>query len=133
MPYLNAKLSVPESPETSASIAALLNRLTVDVLKKKQELTSIALEYISPQRWHIGGAPLAVQGAATFHLDVKITEGTNTKDEKARYVREVFAAMEATLGPLHPASYIVVHEVRADAWGYAGATQEYRHIKGAYL
>ncbi len=133
MPYLNVKLSAPESPETTERIASTLTALTADVLKKKRELTSVALDYISAQRWYIGGASLAAQGTSTFYLDVKITEGTNTKDEKASYVRQVFAAVESVLGKLHPASYIVIHEVRADAWGYAGATQEYRYIDGKRL
>ncbi len=133
MPYLNARLSVPESPATTGEVAARLTALTVEVLHKKRELTSVALDYVSPQRWYIGGAALAAADRATFYLEVKITEGTNTKDEKARYVQQVFAAMEAVLGPLHPASYVVIHEVRADAWGYAGATQEYRYIEGKRL
>ncbi len=37
------------------------------------------------------------------------------------------------MGRLNPASYIVVQDVRADAWGYAGETQEYRYIKGKVL
>ncbi len=133
MPYLNVKLSATESQETTERIASMLTALTTDVLKKKRELTSVALDYISAQRWYIAGASLAVQETATFYLDVKITEGTNTKDEKASYVRQVFAAVESVLGKLHPASYIVIHEVRADAWGYAGATQEYRYIDGKRL
>ncbi len=133
MPYLNVKLSTPDSPETTERLASLLTTLTADVLKKKRELTSVALDYTSAQRWYIAGASAAAQGVATFHLDVKITEGTNTKDEKASYVRQVFAAVESALGRLHPASYIVIHEVRADAWGYAGATQEYRYIDGKRL
>ncbi len=36
-------------------------------------------------------------------------------------------------GSLNPASYIVIHEVRADSWGYEGATQEFRYIKGKLL
>ncbi len=132
MPYLNAKLSVPESPAVTEQIASRLTALTVEVLKKKRELTSVALGYVSPQRWYIGGAGRGAN-AATFQLDLKITEGTNTKDEKASYVRQVFAAMEAVLGPLHPASYVVIHEVRADAWGYGGATQEYRYVEGKRL
>ncbi len=68
---------------------------------------------------------------ASFFLEVRVTEGTNTSDEKADYVHRVFTALEQVLGPLHPASYVVIHEVRADAWGYQGATQAYRYGDGA--
>ncbi|MFI5339785.1 MAG: hypothetical protein ACHQ7N_08100 [Candidatus Methylomirabilales bacterium] len=38
--------------------------------------------------------------------------------------------MEGIVGNLAPASYIVIHEVHADAWGYQGQTQEFRYING---
>jgi 4-oxalocrotonate tautomerase len=58
-----------------------------------------------------------------------VVDGTNTKDEKARYVKECFEAFDRLLGNLHPESYIYVHDVRAEAYGFGGQTQEYRYIK----
>ncbi len=133
MPYLNAKICAPQSPETTNKIAAFLTELTAEVLGKKKELTSVAVEYVSANEWFIGGTSLASQGLATFYLDIKVTEGTNTKNQKASYIQKVFAAFESVLGNLNPASYIVIHEVRADSWGYEGATQEFRYIKGKVL
>lgn len=133
MPYLNVKLSAPPSQQTTAAIAAQLTELTAAVLHKKRELTSVAVEYVPSGQWFIGGESLAAQGLATFYLDIKVTEGTNSKDEKAAYVSQVFAAVEALLGKLHPTSYIVIHEVRGDAWGYQGRTQEFRYIQGKAL
>lgn len=77
--------------------------------------------------------PVSTSGVSTFYLDIKVTEGTNTKNEKAAYVKQVFAGMEAILGRVASASYIVIHEVHADAWGYQGETQEFRYIKGKSL
>lgn len=133
MPYLSTRISGPQSPETTGKIAAVLADLTVGDLKKKRELTSVAVEFVPATQWFVGGASVASQNLSTFYLDIKVTEGTNTKDEKGVYVAKVFAAMESLLGRLHPASYIVIHEVRADAWGYQGATQEFRYIKGKAL
>ena len=133
MPYLNAKICAPQSPETTNKIAAFLTELTAEVLGKKKELTSVAVEYVSANEWFIGGASLASQGLATFYLDIKVTEGTNTKNQKASYIQKVFAAFGSVLGSLNPASNIVIHEVRADSWGYEGATQEFRYIQGKVL
>ncbi len=133
MPYLNVKLSAAPSAETSAAIAARLTELTASILHKKRELTSVAVEYVPPGQWFIGGDSLADQNLITFFLDIKVTEGTNTKDEKAAYVSHVFSAAAALLGNLHPTSYIVIHEVRGDAWGYHGKTQEFRFIQGKIL
>lgn len=130
MPILNVKLCTTPSPETTSRVAATLTDLTVEILKKKRELTAVAIEYVAPTEWFIAGATLADQSFATFHLDIKVTDGTNTKDEKARYVSRVFATIDAIIGPIAPASYVAVHDVRADAWGYQGETQECRYIRG---
>jgi 4-oxalocrotonate tautomerase len=138
MPYLNVKLCAPPSQDMPAkivtTIAAVLTDLTAEVLKKKRELTAVSVEEIAPARWYIGGASVASvagqQPVGSFYLDIKVTEGTNSKDEKALFVSRVFAAMEAIMGSLAPASYIVIHEVHADAWGYQGQTQEFRYVMG---
>ncbi len=38
--------------------------------------------------------------------------------------------MGRLLGPLHEESYAHVHEVRGDAYGFGGLTQERRYIAG---
>lgn len=133
MPYLSVKLCPPPAPETPHQLALALTELTAGILKKKPELTSIAVEHVPSSLWFIGGKSLDSQETATFHLDIKVTDGTNTKDEKAAYIKAVFSLAESMLGRLHPTSYIVVHEVSADAWGYGGATQEFRYIAGKAL
>jgi 4-oxalocrotonate tautomerase len=133
MPYLSVRICAPQSAETTGKVAAFLTELTADVLHKKKELTSVAVEYMPAHQWFIGGTSLSSQDAKTFYLDIKVTEGTNAKNEKADYIKKVFAEFETVLGRLDPASYIVIHEVRADSWGYAGESQEFRYIKGKSL
>lgn len=133
MPYLNVKLSTSPSSETSNKIATVLTDLTAEILRKKRELTAVAVEYIQSSEWFIAGASLNTHKQSSFYLDIKITEGTNTKDEKALYISRVFSSIESILGELNPASYIVIHDVRGDSWGYQGQTQEYRYIKGKSL
>ncbi|MFO1323549.1 MAG: tautomerase family protein [Burkholderiales bacterium] len=133
MPYLNLKLCGEPSQETATLAAKCLTALTAEILKKKRELTAIAVEFVAPLRWYTGGTSLADQSLRSFYLDIKVTEGTNTKDEKALYASRVFAGIEAIVGTLAPASYIVIHEVRADAWGYQGQTQEFRYVRGKAL
>ena len=133
MPYLNVKLCTAPSQELSDKVAAVLTDLTAEILKKKRELTAVAVEYVLPMQWFIAGAALASQLQRSFYLDIKVTEGTNTKDEKALYVARVFSAIEAIVGSLAPASYIVIHDVRGDSWGYQGQTQEFRYVKGKSL
>ncbi|MDH4162544.1 MAG: tautomerase family protein [Nitrospirota bacterium] len=133
MPYLNIKISDQGSPEQTKQVADALASLTSSILRKKQELTSITVEYVDGSRWFVAGSPISSQGMKTFLLEINVTEGTNTKDEKAKYVKEVFSTMEALWGKLHPASYVIIRDIAADSWGYAGATQEFRYIKGKNL
>jgi 4-oxalocrotonate tautomerase len=130
MPYLNIKLSALPSAEISGRVAKRLTELTAELLKKKSELTAVSVEFADPETWFIGGKSLAEYKLQSFYLDIKVTRGTNTKDEKANYLARIFTALEEILGPVHPTSYAVIHEIDADAWGYQGHTQELRFISG---
>jgi 4-oxalocrotonate tautomerase len=126
MPILNVKVSAPKSAETTRAIASMLIELTSRILRKKPEVTAIVVEYVDPADWIVAGRSLAEHGKRSFYFDIRVTDETNTKEEKAQYIREVFAGFERLLGELHEESYIHVHDVRAAAYGYGGLTQEYR-------
>ncbi len=126
MPMITLQLSRPLDAETRLAVTRAVTDLTAEVLGKKRELTALAMGHV--EHWSVGAE--AVGGALTaFHLDVRITAGTNTKPEKANYVSAVWQALDELIGPLHPASYIVVSDLAADSWGYAGETQELRHVR----
>ncbi len=126
MPILNVKVSGKKSIETSKKINELLLDLTHRILEKKKEVTAIAIDYVEHDQWFVGGNLLSEQGMNSFYFDIKITDETNTKDEKAQYIKEAFAGFEQILGNLHEESYIYVQDVRAASYGYGGKTQEYR-------
>ncbi len=127
MPILNVKVSGKKSAETTKQINDLLLDLTHRILGKKKEVTAIAIDYIDHDSWLVGGHLLSEQGKNSFYFDIKVTDETNTKDEKARYIQEAFAGFERILGNLHEESYIYVQDVRAASYGYGGKTQEYRY------
>lgn len=129
MPILNVKVSQPASPELTLAISETLLELTTRILRKKRNLTAIAIDYVAPENWIVGGSSLASQGKNSFYFDIKVVDGTNTKDEKAQYIAESFAAFSKLLGNVHEESYIYVQDVRAEAYGFGGLTQEYRYIK----
>ena len=127
MPILNVKISAEPSRELVTSVSELLLDVTTRILHKKRELTSIAIDFVPPQHWVVGGATLTAQHKHSFYLDIKVVDGTNTKDEKAAYVAAVFDGFARLLGDLHEESYVHVHDVRAEAYGYGGRTQEWRY------
>lgn len=133
MPYLNLCISLPESAEVERKIVDVLMKHTSNILGKQAEVTSIKVDFVAPDKWFVGGVPMRDQGGVTFYLDIKVTDGTNKKSEKAEYIKNVFADLGVLLGPITAASYIVIHDVRADAWGFQGQTQEFRYIKSQAL
>lgn len=130
MPILNVTVSAQPDAALSERIANELSQLTESILHKDPAVTSVAISYIAPEHWLVGGKSLASQGLNSFWLDIKVTAGTNTKSEMADYIEAVFRAMGRVLGDLHDTSYTVVHEVPAAAWGFAGKTQEHRFVAG---
>lgn len=133
MPYLDIRLGAPCLPETVERFATRMTELTADLLHKKRELTSVSVQCVSPGHWYVGGRALSAMGGSTFFLEVNVTEGTNTKQEKADFVAAAFAAAEGILGKLDVASYVIVRNVAADAWGWQGLTQEFRYIQGKLI
>src|SRR3569833_2857127 len=126
MPILNVKVSAARSPALTAAIAEMLLEHTTRILRKKRELTAVALDYVHPDDWLVGGKSLSAQGKSSFYFDIKVVDETNTKSEKAQFIEEVFAAFRMLLGEVHPESYIYIHDVRPTAYGLGGKTQDFR-------
>lgn len=130
MPYIHVKATAKPDPALSARIALAITDLTRDHLRKDPAVTSVAIEFVEPSHWFIGGRRLTDHATGTYWLDIKVTAGTNTKPELAAYLEAVDAFMAEALGGIHEESYVLVHEVPAGAYGFGGKTQEFRFIAG---
>jgi 4-oxalocrotonate tautomerase len=118
------------TPSLKADIAASVTELTAKILHKDPKVTAIIVKSVDAADWFARGQSLSEQNLASFWLDIHVTEGTNTKDEKAEYIAAMFKRMGELLGALHNESYLHVDEVRGDAYGFGGLTQERRYIAG---
>ncbi|MET0184281.1 MAG: 4-oxalocrotonate tautomerase [Achromobacter sp.] len=127
MPHIVIHLSGTPDPQLTRNVVDRVMALTQSVLGKQPPVMAIAVQYIAADTWFIGGDTLADLNRTAFHLDISITDETNTKAEKARYLREIHAAMAALRPDLHEVSYVHLIDARAAAYGYGGLTQEYRH------
>src|SRR6195952_4711414 len=81
------------TPTLKADIAAAVSELTAKILHKDPKVTAIIVKSVDAADWFAGGRSLAEQSLASFWLDVHVSEGTNTKDEKAAYLAAVFKRM----------------------------------------
>jgi 4-oxalocrotonate tautomerase len=128
MPILNLKISGSKDQPLARKIAVELTALTRLHLRKKPEVTSILISFIDDHLWFLGGQSLTEHRLQSFYLDIKVTDSTNLKAEKAVYLKAVFQYMKAVLNGCHPASYVYIEEVKADAYGYGGITMENRIV-----
>ena len=129
MPLITVQYSsTKDVPPTKAEIAATVSELSSNILHKDPKVTAIIVQAVEASDWFAGGRSLAEQKLASVWLDIHITDGTYSKDEKAEFIAATFKRFGELLGPLHTESYVHVHEVRADAYGFGGLTQERRYI-----
>ncbi|ONG43410.1 4-oxalocrotonate tautomerase [Pseudoroseomonas deserti] len=113
-------------PGLRDEIAALAARLGAARLGKDPAVTAVLVEEAAPDAWFIAGRHPTEAGLSAFWLDIKVTAGTNDKTETTAFVQAAFTEMAALLGPLHEESYVLVHAVDGDAYGYGGRTQNGR-------
>ncbi|WCK04790.1 tautomerase family protein [Agrobacterium tumefaciens] len=127
MPMIKARYTRPQNADDpKLKVAALLSRLTAEILHKDAAVTAVLVESADPDDWIIAGSSVAEQKVATFYVEVSITDHTNIKDETTEWVHRVYEEMNRLLGPVHEASYVLVHAVDGDAYGYGGQTQNQR-------
>ena len=129
MPMITLQIAAEPDDRLARDAARLATGRVAEILGKDPKVTAVAVEFIARKHWYIGGRSTEEIGKAAFFLDVRISDGTNTKDEKARFVAAMFAALDALLGGVDPESYVHVDDVRADAYGYGGLTQERRYVQ----
>lgn len=127
MPHIVIQLSGRRDGELARKTLEAVEGLTHAVLGKDRAVMASTVQFISAEDWYIGGVPLSETGKSAFFVEVSITDETNTKAEKARYLAEVFAAFQKLMPNLHASSYIHLVDARAAAYGYGGQSQEWRH------
>jgi 4-oxalocrotonate tautomerase len=134
MPLITVTVASPHKDmPAKASIATEISRLSSTILHKDPKVTAVIVTIVPPDDWFCGGHSLAEARLASFWLDIHVVDGTNTKDEKAAFIDAAFKSMKRLLGPLHEESYVHVHDVRDDAYGFGGITQGRRYIERQLL
>jgi 4-oxalocrotonate tautomerase len=126
---ITLQYATPEAkPGLSQTIVSAVTALSADILHKDKRVTAVVVEEIDPGQWFISEKSLLEHKLAAFWLDIRVTDGTNTREEKAAFIAAAFARMEELIGPLHTESYVHVDDARGDAYGYGGLTQNARYF-----
>ena len=118
----------PLSKDTCTMLQRQVTGLINRVLGKAVPVTAVLISSLPAQQWSVGGD--AITHHRSVLMEIYITSGTNSEDEKRQMISEAYSLLEASLGALVEASYVVIHELAPTDWGYAGVTQdERRRIK----
>jgi 4-oxalocrotonate tautomerase len=123
MPFAELRIQPLPNERQAAFITGAVTDALEAVAGKRREVTAVRVDAGAAARWTIGGE---MCGGTTAYVDVKITQGTNSRAEKAALIARLHRILEDTLGELAEASYIVIHELPAESWGYAGLSQAAR-------
>lgn len=124
MPFINVKVAGPQLEKSQVvALQKGITALMAEVLRKKGPLTAVLVEQVPLAGWSVGGEPVA----RAAQVDAYVSAGTNTPEEKTRFLEAVYALLRNVLGPALPeTSYVIVHDIPMNSWGYGGLTQEYR-------
>ena len=128
MPVINLKISGKEDLNLAQSLAGSITELIQKHLNKDPTVTAITVTFVPDVLWFIDAQSLGALNLRSFYLDIKVSDSTNVKDQKANYIDAVYQLLSSVCGSIHPASYVYVEEVKADAYGFAGLTMEHRYI-----
>jgi 4-oxalocrotonate tautomerase len=119
MPFARLTILAPHGSAEVSEVNTKVARLVADVLKKKHHLTSVLVEQVDGANWTVGGQ----RQEASAQLEVYITAGTNTEQEKRDFVRQAAELLKQSIPGIDPATYVIVHELPGTDWGYDGSTQ----------
>lgn len=131
MPILTLKTAPLIDTAARAPLARALTEITHRTLGKRRDVTAVVIEDLPAAGWAVGGQP---PDRPTAFLEISITAGTNTAEEKAAFIATAWVELQCQLGGaagLEPASYIVVRELAAGDWGWGGRTQATRQADRA--
>jgi len=128
MPAIHLKVSGKENPALAKELVKTISGLTNEILHKRSEITVVTVSFIPDYLWFVNSESLAELKKNSFFLTIKISDSTNLKDDKAKYIEALHKSLSDVIGNIHPVSYTAIEEMKADAYGYEGLTIEYKII-----
>ena len=123
MPTLQLDYATPRPAPPHGALAEVLTRLTAQLLGKRHELTQVQVRRVPAADWFVGAACVADSGLAGYRLSIDVSAGSNTPTEMAAFIAATHRALGEQLGPVAPASYVLVQTQPMAQWGWSGRTQ----------
>jgi 4-oxalocrotonate tautomerase len=128
MPYINIRLGTTLDSAQRNQLHKKTTFLMNTIMRKRREVTAVHIQEDGPQQWSINSATLNTQEPICAYVDIKVTKGTNTPEEKAYMISETIKMLQDEIGTIQEACYVVIDEIPANSWGYNGKTQAVRAV-----
>lgn len=126
MPYINIRLGTRLADEQRRKLHAQITALMTDIMGKRRAVTVVHIEESPAPQWSIAAQSVKPDAPVAAYVDIKITQGTNTPQEKAEMIASTMQVLREHVGEMQEACYVVIDELPADSWGYNGQTQAAR-------
>ncbi|MCU7861935.1 MAG: tautomerase family protein [Candidatus Thiodiazotropha sp. (ex Lucinoma kastoroae)] len=128
MPYINIRLGTALDNAQREQLYNKTTTLINTVMSKCREVTVVHIQEDDPQQWATNAVALTTEERTAAYVDIKVTEGTNTPEEKAEMVSETVMMLQDVVGAVQEACYVVIDDIPANSWGYNGKTQAVRAV-----
>lgn len=126
MPYINIRLGTTLESTQRKRLYEKTTALMNTVLGKRREVTVVHIQESEPQQWSTNAVQLSPNEPIGAYVDIKVTDGTNTPEEKAEMISKTVGMLKDVVGTTQEACYVVIDDVPANSWGYDGITQAAR-------
>ncbi len=126
MPYINIRIGCHLKTEQKKKLYEQTTSLMNTVMGKRPEVTVVEIQESEPSQWSTNAIPLTPQDPISAYVDIKITKGTNTEQEKANMISQTVNMLQDVVGTMQEACYVVIDDMPGHSWGYDGKTQAAR-------
>ncbi len=126
MPYIHIRVSREISDAQINTIQTETTNAMAQIMGKKRELTVVQIESSPADKWSLNGIPQSQSDPVCAYVEIKITAGTNSDEEKADMIQFMVDSLQNTLDSLQEVTYVVIHEIPGVSWGYGGVSQAHR-------
>ncbi len=126
MPYINLRLGATLDATQQNRLYAQTTSLMNTIMGKRPEVTVVHIQESEPHLWSTNASALCANSPVGAYVDIKVTEGTNTPEEKAEMISETVKMLKEIVGVVQEACYVVIDDIPANSWGYNGKTQAER-------
>lgn len=126
MPYINIRLGAVLNDAQRNQLYKKTTFFMNTIMGKRREVTVVHIQEDEPQQWATNAIGLNEKDPMSAYVDIKVTDGTNTPEEKSEMIFQTVKMLQDVVGMIQEACYVVVDDIPANSWGYNGKTQAAR-------